>query len=98
MKVTDPRTLDPAIVTEVRAAMQPGYNVDEVVALMRSRGFSKIDSIKFLRDFAGIPLHDGKEIVHLSPAWSDRYASDEAFHDAAERAAEIAFSEETSAA
>ena len=98
VKSSETRTLDPQALVELRAMLAPGYDVEEVIISMRNKGFSKIDSMKFLRDFASITLHDAKHIVHLSPAWADRYESDEAFHDAAEEAAKIIFSEEHTAA
>jgi ribosomal protein L7/L12 len=88
MKVADPRTIDPAITAEMVAALRTGASPNVAIARMRSLGLNKIECIKLLREFGGVPLGQAKDIVHLSPAWADRYESDEAFHDAAERTLE----------
>jgi ribosomal protein L7/L12 len=89
-----PYPIDEKTIVELRAKLAAS-SPSKIVAGLRLAGLDKIDSMKFLRDFAGISLHDAKNIVHLSPAWADRYDSDEAFHVAAEEAAKIVFSEET---
>ena len=70
--------------------LRTGRHRDSVIARMRSLALNKVESIKLLRDHGGLTLHDAKDIVHLSPAWADRFESEEAFHDAAEEAFEVA--------
>jgi ribosomal protein L7/L12 len=53
---------------------------EPTIAHLRAEGFSKIDSIKELRNRLGIPLGDAKEFVHYSPTWADRRKSDDEFH------------------
>jgi hypothetical protein len=89
MNVTDPRELDPAIVAEISAMLQSGREHDEVISRMRALGLHKVECIKLLRDFGGIKLGKAEDIVHLSPAWADRYEFDEAFHDAADEALQL---------
>lgn len=98
MKTASRRTLDPQTLSETQAMIATHRDIHDAIAFMRTRRFSKIDCIKTLREVAGISLHDGKNLVHLSPAWADRYTADEAFHDAAEKAVKIAFREESTAA
>jgi hypothetical protein len=86
------------VLATLRGRLTSGVRPAELVAEMRAEGFGKIDSIKFLREFGGVTLGQAKDIVHLSPAWADRYESDEAFHDAAEAAFHQMLKEEESAA
>ena len=62
-------------------------DMEAVVALLRSSGSDKVSSSAILHDAFGISRRETKHIVHHSKAWSDRYASDEAFHDLVERVA-----------
>ncbi len=62
--------------------------------LLREHGATKIECIRTLRNVAHIGLGEAKEIVHFSPTWADRRASDDAFHDAAEQAIEALQREE----
>ena len=61
---------------------------------MRELGLNKIECIKLLREHGGVSLGEAKDIVHLSPAWADRYRADEAFHDEAERALNVMLQED----
>jgi ribosomal protein L7/L12 len=88
MNTYSPAQVDPAKVVEIAALLHDGANLDGVIRRMRALGLNKIDSIKMLRDHAGVPLGRAKDIVHLSPAWADRYESDERLHDMAEQAFE----------
>jgi ribosomal protein L7/L12 len=94
MKVTDPRPMDPAVVAEVAAMLQAGRDHDEVIARMRALGLHKIECMKIFRDYGGVTLGSAKDIVHLSPAWADRYKYDEAFHEAAEQALDMMIAED----
>ncbi len=98
MKFTDPRVIEPAIVAEISGMFARGLDHDEVIARMRALGLHKIECMKLFREYGGVTLGEAKDIVHLSPVWADRYESDEAFHDVAERAAEIALGKERTAA
>lgn len=86
MKVTDSRAVDPGTVTEIRDMLRSGSHHEAVITRMRALGLNKIECMKLLRDFGQLTLGQAKDIVHLSPAWEDSYASDEALHDAAEQA------------
>ncbi|MEU8635684.1 hypothetical protein AB0C38_26260 [Amycolatopsis sp. NPDC048633] len=56
---------------EARASLAAGAGLDEVLAVLRRRGFSPVDSIRAVRALTGVSLAEGKEIVHVSPAWAD---------------------------
>jgi len=88
MKVRPPTPVDPGKKAEIEALLSSRANLDEVIDRMRLLGLNKIESIKLLRDRTGVALGEAKEIVHLSPAWGDRFDSDNGLHDAVERAAE----------
>ena len=53
----------------------------EAITYLRSKGFSKVQSMLVLAQRFGVPLSEAKPLVHFSEAWADRKASDEAFHD-----------------
>ena len=86
MKVRPPRVLDPIVVTRIADHLRQGASLQNAISEMRSLGLNKIESMKLLRDHAGIALSKAKDLVHLSPAWSDRQESDERLHDIAEEA------------
>lgn len=54
---------------------------EEVLAVVRADGSSKVDGIRATVEVLGLPLGEAKVLVHNSVAWADRRAADEAFHD-----------------
>ncbi|MVN85433.1 hypothetical protein GO986_01465 [Deinococcus sp. HMF7620] len=69
-----------------RALQAKGGTREDVLFFLRRAGFGKVESIKALHQLEGLPIAKGKEAVHLSAVWSDRYRADEAFHDELEAA------------
>jgi hypothetical protein len=61
-----------------------GASVDELVAWLRGYGCSKIECMYILVRSLGLQLEEAKRIVHFSPVWEDRRASDDELHDALE--------------
>ena len=88
MNIRTPAPVDPRKLEEIHALLASCSNLDDVISRMRSLGLNKIESIKLIRAHLGTSLGEAKEIVHLSPAWADRFDSDNALHDAFEQAAE----------
>jgi ribosomal protein L7/L12 len=54
-----------------------------IVVFLRERGFDKIDSIRTVRLLYDMPMPEAKNMIEQSAAWSDRYAHDAHFRDAA---------------
>jgi ribosomal protein L7/L12 len=77
-----PMTIPSEIQATILAMAAKGDSTEAMIARMREMGLSKPHSIKLLRDAKIMSLREAKEQVHFSPVWSDRLASDEAFHDA----------------
>ena len=94
MKVSESRIVDPAIIAEISTMLHSGSGHEASLRKMRDLGLDKIECIKLLREHGGVTLGQAKDIVHLSPAWADRYDSDEAFHDVAESALTLVLDEE----
>ena len=59
-----------------------------MIAHMRASGLPKPVGMRLLADVKGIPLGEAKKLVHFSPVWADRKASDEAFHEGLYKSAE----------
>ncbi|HEY5331849.1 MAG TPA: hypothetical protein VIJ79_18360 [Acidobacteriaceae bacterium] len=72
---------------EIAAMNLRGVTVEEMIARMRERGLPKISSIAVLAAVTKVGLGRAKELVHFSPVWEDRRASDDAFHDSLYEAA-----------
>ena len=87
MRTMPARSIDPELEAEIARMLHEGDDQSRVVHVMRLRGLDKVESMKMLRDHAGISLAEAKRQVHLSPAWSDRRASDDALHETACKAA-----------
>lgn len=58
--------------------LDDGADVENVVQVLRDRGFSKIYSIKALADSGKMDLGEAKSAVHESEAWSDVFDRDNA--------------------
>ncbi|WP_330271362.1 hypothetical protein OG205_30125 [Lentzea sp. NBC_00516] len=65
----------------VRSRLADGTGHDRVLALLRQHGAHKVASMRIMADATGMGLGKAKVLVHLSPVWDDRRASDEAFHE-----------------
>ena len=84
------------LVSRFRQMVEGGTPQHETIAEMRLAGLHKIHSIKLISLFYGISIGDAKRAVHLSDTWSDRRASDDAFHDSCfEAAKQLGFEEVT---
>ncbi|WP_394614196.1 hypothetical protein JNUCC0626_30590 [Lentzea sp. JNUCC 0626] len=64
-----------------RSRHADGAGHDEVLALLRQQGAHKIQSMRVIAEATGMGLGKAKLVVHQSPVWDDRRASDEAFQE-----------------
>ncbi|MDX3658287.1 hypothetical protein PV646_13350 [Streptomyces sp. ID05-26A] len=64
-----------------RSWIANGAGHDEVLARLRQRGAGKIECMRVVAVAAGMSLGKAKVLVHQSPVWDDRRASDEAFQE-----------------
>ena len=69
-----------------RRMLADGASIEEVLVFLRQHEYSKIASIKAVRQLLGVDLREAKRIVHLSDAWQDRRQQDDEFHEALEEA------------
>jgi ribosomal protein L7/L12 len=76
-----------ALVARAREMLSHGGNVEEVLSLLRHSGCSKVESIKLLKDVAGLNLDEAKRQVHLSETWRDRREADDELHASLEHLA-----------
>jgi hypothetical protein len=65
----------------VTQSLQKGETTETVLERLRSKGASKIESIRALCDGAQMSLADAKCTVHFSSAWADVKERDEKFWD-----------------
>ncbi len=75
------------LIKQARPMLAAGASIEEVLAFLRQHEYSKIASIKAVRQLQGVDLREAKRIVHLSDAWQDRRQQDDEFHEALEEAA-----------
>jgi hypothetical protein len=61
-----------------------GGRWDEILACLRSEGFSKIDCTRATVEILRLPLADAKRLVHESRAWADQREPDDQFHEVLE--------------
>ncbi len=54
---------------------------DAVLRHLRDKGFSKLDSIKALREFCGLSLGESKRKASLSEVWVDTLEESNRLHD-----------------
>jgi hypothetical protein len=64
---------------ECREKLAGGATLEEVIQILRERGFSKVQSIKALVDLGQTEMSEAKRIVHSSPTWADVRERDEDF-------------------
>jgi len=69
-------------VMECRALRARGLSDEDLMAILRAEGCSKIDSIVVPRDALNLNLGQAKAMVHLSTTWGDVRVRDDAFHEA----------------
>jgi hypothetical protein len=81
MKATAHKTDKQSVVVDAERLLNAGKDYDTVLAFLRDRGFSKLDSIKFLCETGKLPLIEAKEIVHNSVVWTDTFERDERLHE-----------------
>jgi ribosomal protein L7/L12 len=55
---------------------------DAVLKHLRDKGFSKLDSIKALREFCNLSLAEAKRIATQSEVWQDTFVDSQKLHDA----------------
>ncbi|WP_027482468.1 hypothetical protein [Deinococcus pimensis] len=72
--------------TRARDVLGQGRSVEDVLRLLRSAGYGKIDAMRALKTLGVMTLREAKRAVHLSDAWADQRARDDTLHDEAERA------------
>ncbi len=70
-----------SLAVDAERLLHAGKDYDTVLAFRRDRGFSKLDSIKFLCNAGKLPLIKAKELVHDSVVWSDAFECDERLHE-----------------
>ena len=75
------RPLDPAFVE----ARDRGVPTDEVVALMRQRGWSISEAITAYKRLYGVGLREAKIAVSSNPAYRDYVEAAQPLHDELER-------------
>ncbi len=73
------------LVARAREMLARDGTMEEVLSLLRRGGCSKIESIRLLREIAGLGLGEAKRRVHLSETWRDRRASDDELHASLEQ-------------
>jgi ribosomal protein L7/L12 len=55
---------------------------DAVLRHLRVKGYSKLDSIKALREFCGLSLSESKRKASMSEVWADTLEESNRLHDA----------------
>ncbi len=63
--------------------------VESFLGDLRSRGAWQIESIKAVRELAGISFGEAKEIVHYTQTWADTRKASESLHETAYEALEL---------
>ena len=76
------------LASRCRAMLRTGNSVDEVLALMRREGLSRIASISLLVELTAMSLRDAKKVVHGSRVWEDVREQGESFHEQLEHTVE----------
>jgi hypothetical protein len=99
----DPRPRDPALpqgpafdvrhplvvarIADCRAVLAEAP-VEQACAYLRAEGLSKVESIVVLAAALRVDPTEAKRLIHFNPAWADRRANDEEFHESLEKALE----------
>ncbi len=69
-----------AVSSRARDVLDDTGSWEATLAVLRSEGFTKVQSVRATVDVLGKPLEEAKTLVHESSAWNDRRGPDEAFH------------------
>ena len=67
----DNRTHDDDLSAEARAMLETEIPMEEVLAALRRRGATVMQTITVIRGLTGISLREAKDLIHNSRAWSD---------------------------
>ena len=77
-----------ALIDQCQQLNAQGNGNEEIVALLRAQGCSKVESIVVLVKALKSENRKAKEIVHLSKTWADVRERDDQFHEALVKASE----------
>lgn len=66
---------------EGKRLLADGLSIADLIQFFRSKGLSKVSSMRALRDASGISLNEAKALVHNSAAWNSRKENDEQFQE-----------------
>lgn len=75
-----------------RQLLESGASIEEVLAELRRKGLSKVESIAVLARVSGMALGRAKNVVHHSQAWRDLREDHERFDESLGAALEDEFS------
>jgi 3-deoxy-D-manno-octulosonic-acid transferase len=64
--------VDSAITNEVRRLSEKSSDIEPILAYLRARGATQMESITVLSSVLGTPLGDAKRAIHDSATWRDR--------------------------
>lgn len=83
-----PHKLDQKVSDEVAGKLWRQFgDTERFLAELRRLGAYKVESIRAIRELAGVDLGEAKRIVHYSHTWADTREGDEALHEALYQAA-----------
>jgi ribosomal protein L7/L12 len=68
------------VVAPAREMLSNGHDIEAVVASLKQRGCSILESIKVVREITGSSLGDAKRVVHFSQAWAELRGAHENLH------------------
>jgi ribosomal protein L7/L12 len=82
--MTSPKPIEQAVSDEeTRILWQERDGMQSFLRELRNRGAFQVESIKAVRQLAGVSLGEAKNIVHFSQAWEDTREASEALHETA---------------
>ncbi len=73
------------LLSECKGLLERGATHEELIALLKERGLSRVESIRVLAVVARLPIREAKERVHFSRAWRAEMTAAEEFHGLMER-------------
>jgi ribosomal protein L7/L12 len=68
---------------ETRLLWRRRGGIENFLFELRSHGAWQVESIKAVRNLAGVSLAEAKEIVHFSKTWADTREASEDLHESA---------------
>lgn len=80
MTAPDPFLIPPELRDSIFAMVASGESIEAMCQRMADAHLEKIAAIKLLREATHSTLSEAKQTIHFSKAYSDRRASDDAFH------------------